>query len=93
MKKINIKIDRVNIGLNGISQEDARASIEGLDMELLDALVKQKNNLVEKNMIKISKVDSYMVETSEIGSADLRKLIVNSVVKSLMHKTKGDRVI
>lgn len=86
MKNMNLKIDKLNIRIKGISPETIRASIDGIDKEILQEFVNQNKGLQEKNIknIKVNKMELGTIKTtSDVDSSNLRKLIIKSVVQSL----------
>ena len=87
MNKIHVKIDRIEITLNGIPQSIVRKSAEGLDAELLAEFAKQGQNMNLGNAMKnVDKINSSISIPAEMTSQDLKRMIAMSVVKSFLYQ-------
>jgi hypothetical protein len=88
----DIKIDRVEIRLKGISPQMARSSISGLGHELLEKLAEEHTLFKQRRSVNINKIDSGTFQTSgHTGSSDLREMIVNRIVESITSKVYRKR--
>ena len=92
----NVRVDRLEIRLKGVSSEfvfseyeDARSLARGLAGELLEQLAEQKDLSASKRTVRIDRVDSGTFQTSrEQTSSDLQKVIAGNVVRSIAPKVR-----
>ncbi|HJR08383.1 MAG TPA: hypothetical protein VJ842_14070 [Pyrinomonadaceae bacterium] len=92
MSKQNIKIERLEIRLKGVSAERARAATAGLGSELMHELAAAQafgRKGGAGRSISIARIDTGMTNASGAGEmtpAELRRLIVRRIAASI-----GDR--
>jgi hypothetical protein len=94
VSKQNIKIERLEIRLKGVSAERARAAVSGLGSELMEQLgAEQKFGRQSGGgrSIKIARIDAGTTGASgasERSPAELRRLIVRRIAASIGDKFK-----
>ncbi|MEW6417492.1 MAG: hypothetical protein AB1480_05145 [Nitrospirota bacterium] len=85
----DIKIDRLEIRLCGISPRVALSTVSGLGNELLKNVSKEDGLFNQSSAVNISKIDSGKFQTrGYVSSSDLRKMIANRITESIVSKTK-----
>jgi len=94
VSKQNIKIERLEIRLKGVSVERARAATANLGSDLMEQLAAQTLGGVRDGgggrSIKIARIDSGASATGagEMSPAELRSLIVRRIAASIGDKFK-----
>lgn len=93
MSKQNIKIERLEIRLKGISAERARAAVADLGTDLMEQLAGQtfgRSGSGGGRSIKIARIDSgaSAAGAGEMSPAELRSLIVRRIAASIGDKFK-----
>jgi hypothetical protein len=84
MKMPDIRIDRLEVCLRGISPGLARASSEGLGNEVLEQLIRERLFLNEKPGSKINRIDPDALKISmDESPSDLRRMIAGRIVESI----------
>ena len=85
----DIKIDRLEIRLRGISPRLVRSTVSGLGDELIKNVSKEEGLFSQSGAFNISKIDSGKFQTpGHVSSSDLRKMIANRITESIVSKTK-----
>jgi hypothetical protein len=84
----NLKINRLEIRLKGLSPQAARTSVAALGRELLAQLAKQEGLLQQKGTINISNLDAGTLPISQqTSSADMGGQMASRIVKSVASET------
>lgn len=85
----NVKIDRLEIRLKGISPQTARSAVTGLDSELLTQLARRQKLLNEYHTMYIDTIDSGTFRSARNStSSELRRTIACKIVESITAKTQ-----
>ena len=90
MSKQNIKIERLEIRLKGVSVERARTAVANLGSELMHELAAAQafgRNAAARS-ISIARIDSGTTAAREMSPAELRRLIVRRIAASIGDKFK-----
>jgi hypothetical protein len=91
VSKQNIKIERLEIRLKGVSAERARAAVANLGYELMHELAAARTfgrNGGAGRSIRIARIDSGTTGAGEMSPAELRRLIVRRIAASIGDKFK-----
>ena len=93
MSKRNIKIERLEIRLKGVSAERARAAVAGLGSDLMEQLgTEQKFGRAgggrSVNIARIDAGTTGAAGASEMSANELRRLIVRRIAASIGDKFK-----
>ncbi len=80
----NIRINRIEVRLRGVSPRLARASAEGLGNEILDQVTRERLFQNEKPGPRISRIDTDALNICmDESPPDLRRMIAGRIVESI----------
>jgi hypothetical protein len=84
MRMPDIRIDRLEVCLRGVSPKLVRASSEGLGNEVLEQLIRECLFLNKKPGSKINRIDPDALKISmDESPLDLRRMIAGRIVESI----------